>query len=100
VPYQTGWDMILQHHMGLISQHAPSVHVAYTHLISEALVFLACESFGEDVGSLVISGDIFEVDGLSLILLTQEMMADLNVFDAVMEFGVVSDSNGGLVVNE
>jgi hypothetical protein len=95
-----GQDMILQHHMGLIFQHAPSVHAAYTHLISKVLIFLMCESFGEDVGSLVIGGDVFKVDGLSLVLLTQEMMADLNVFGAVMKFRVASDSNGGLVVNE
>jgi hypothetical protein len=85
--------MILQCCMGLTTQHAPSVHAVYTHLSSEAFMFLTCESFGKDVCSLVIGGDIFEVDGLGLVLLTQEMVTDLDVFGVVMEFGVASDSD-------
>jgi len=63
-------------------------------------MLLACESFGEDVGGLVIGGDVLEVDGLGLVLLAQEVVADLDVFGAVMKFGVASDGDSRLVVNE
>jgi hypothetical protein len=95
-----GWDTIPQCHIGLISQHTPSVHAVYTHLIGEVFMLLACESFGEDISGLVIGGDVLEVDGLGLVLLVQEVVADLDVLGVVMKFGVASDGNSGLVVNE
>jgi hypothetical protein len=68
--------------------------------VGEELVFVACAPFDQYVGSLLSSQHIGELDGLGFELVPKEMVANVDMFGAVMELGVPEDGDSGLVVNK
>ena len=81
-------------------QHPPSVRRVYAHVQHELVVLLTAQTFGEGVSRLVIGGNVIEGDFFVFDLLSQEVMAHLDVFCAIMEFWVLCNGDGGLVVNK
>ena len=73
---------------------------AYAHVQHEFVVLLLAQAFDKGISRLVIGGDIIEDDFFIFNLLSQEVVAHLNVFCVIMEFWVLYDGDGGLVINE
>jgi hypothetical protein len=71
-------------------QHAPSVRAAYTHTCSKPVMLLVAEALGEDICDLSVGRDVFEVDLLFFNLLAQEVVMDVDMFGAIIEFGFLA----------
>jgi len=81
-------------------QHAPSAKVAYTHGIPELIVQCRGQALYQHISHLIPSRDILQLHCVVINDLPQEVVTNINIFGAVMELGVLSDCDGGLVVNE
>jgi hypothetical protein len=57
-------------------------------------MLLAGEALGENICNLGVGRDVFEVDLFFLNLLAQEMVADVDMFGAIMEFRVLGNCDG------
>ena len=63
-------------------------------------MLLLGKALHKDVSRLVVSGHIIKGDITRLDLVSEEVIADINVFRPVMELWVFCDGNGRLVVDE
>jgi len=63
-------------------------------------VLLSGKSLGQDVGRLVVSGQVVEDDVARFNLMSQEVITDVDVFGTVVELWVLGGGDGGLVVDE
>jgi len=63
-------------------------------------VLLPGKALREDVSGLVVSGHIIKGDIARLDLVSEEVIADVDVFRLIMELWVFHDGNGRLVVDE
>ena len=71
-----------------------------THILHEPIVLLPSEPLGQDIGSLLISGEVVKGDVARLDHVTDEMMMDVDVFSTVMKLQVLCDGDSRLVVDE
>jgi hypothetical protein len=62
-------------------------------------MLLVDQSFGKYVSDLVVGGDVGEVDVTSSDPLAQEMVMQINMLHAIMELGVLSNGDSGLIVH-
>jgi len=62
-------------------------------------VLLLGKALGQDVGRLVIGGHVVKGDVAGLDLVVQEVITDVDMFGAVVELGVLCDSDRRLIVN-
>ena len=80
-------------------QHTPSDLEVQAELMCETVVLFLYQSLHENVGKLVTSGHIGELDVSCSNLLMQKMMPQINILYLVMEFWVSCDGNCRLVVD-
>ena len=86
--------------VGNYLRHAPSISIAQAHFPYKPLVLLSGKSLGQDVGRLVVSGQVVEDDVARFNLMSQEVITDVDVFGTVVELWVLGGGDGGLVVDE
>jgi hypothetical protein len=82
-----------------VLQHTPSDLKVQAKLACESPMLLTDQSLGKYVGDLVVGGDIGEVDVAGGDPLAQEMVTQVDVLHAIVELGVPSDGDGGLIVH-
>jgi hypothetical protein len=80
-------------------QHAPSAQAANSHRSREAIVLRVHNSFGQDVGNLVICWSILKSNLFTLDFVPQKMVSHFNVLGAIMELGVPCDGDGRLIID-
>jgi hypothetical protein len=61
-------------------------------------MLFAAEPFSEDVCNLISSGSVHKSDLFAFNLLSQKMVSNFNMLCLIMEFGVMGDGDGGLIV--
>ena len=62
-------------------------------------MLLPGKALGQDIGRLVVGGHIVKGDVAGLNLVAQEVITDVDMFGAVVELGVLCDSDRRLIVN-
>ena len=80
-------------------QHAPSAKAAHTHRIPELVKQRGGQTLCQCIGDLVPGGGVAKLHRSVFDDLPQEVVTDINVLGAIMEFWVFGDHNGGLVAN-
>ena len=63
-------------------------------------MLLLGKALRQDVSRLVVGGHVIENDIARLNLVSEEVIADVNVFGLIMELWVFRDGDGRLVINE
>jgi len=58
------------------------------------------QSFGEDIGNLIVSINVLNVYCVVLLFLSDEVILNINVLGSFVEFWVVNQFDGTLIITE
>ena len=88
-------------HLTHYKQHTHSNrNIIYANFISELPEPWSVESFGEEVGQLILCVDIYCVDHLGFLKIADEVKPDVDVFRTLVELGISHELDGALVVDK
>lgn len=67
---------------------------------AKSLEPIGWQSFGEDIGNLIVSINVLNVYCVVLLFLSDEVILNINVLGSFVEFRVVNQFDGTLIITE
>ena len=67
---------------------------------AKSLEPIGWQSFGEDIGNLIVSINVLNVYCVVLLFLSDEVILNINVLGSFVEFWVVNQFDGTLIITE
>src|SRR5271156_2822228 len=71
-----------------------------TQRMNDVFVLEARERFGKDVGELLICRDVFDIEGAAFVMISYEVITDIDMFRSLIIRFAVDDGFGSFVIGK